>query len=183
MNSAIGLHQVGDVISLSGMNTDNTTTFLFVAGPYLDEYGVRLTNTSQPVTGDVPDQVAVNANFTWSFEWNTSLPEVNIQPGTYIVYASPAPLTKRSLLPGRYVQQTLYFQEGTEPQPTATTAAPTPVPAWTPPPAGTEVMASSGPSDDYPGRFDGDLIVYEARRGETDSDIYLYNITSGNTTA
>ena len=42
---------------------------------------------------------------------------------------------------------------------------------------------SSGPSDDYPGRFDGDLIVYEADHGEGDSDIYMYNITSGKTTA
>jgi beta propeller repeat protein len=183
MTPVTGIRPVGDAIVLSGMNTDNSTTFLFLAGPYLDENGVRLTNTSRPVFGDVPDLVTVNANMTWYFEWNTSLPEVNIGAGNYIVYASAAPLSKRNLMPGRYVQQTLYFQESLTPRPTSTTAAPTPVPTWTPPPAGVEVMASSGPSDDYPGRFDGDLIVYEARRGDRDSDIYLYNISSGETTA
>jgi beta propeller repeat protein len=45
------------------------------------------------------------------------------------------------------------------------------------------VQASSSPSDDFPGGIDDPLIVYEARRGEGDYDIYLYNITSGKTTA
>jgi beta propeller repeat protein len=79
--------------------------------------------------------------------------------------------------------QNIYFQGRLYPVLTTPIPTATPVPVWTPPPAGVEVMASSGPSDDYPGRFDGDLIVYEADRGEGNADIYLYNISSGKTTA
>jgi TolB protein len=183
MKPAADIYTLGDVITLSGMNTDNSTTFFFMIGPYLDDNGVMLTNTSRPSGGGAFDTVPVNANYTWFFEWNTSLPEVNLKEGNYVIYAAPAPLSKRALMGRVYAQQTFYFKESLTPRQTATTAAPTPVPTWTPPPAGAEVMVSSSPSDDYPGRSDGDLIVYEARRGEGDSDIYLYNITSGKTTA
>jgi beta propeller repeat protein len=182
MTPITGIYQVGDVITISGMNTDNTTTFLFMIGPYLDDNGVMLTNTSALAGKGYLDTAPVHANYTWSFAWDTSLPEVDLEGGSYVVFASAAPATKKTLTGFSSAQQTFYFEANLTPRPTPTTAAPTPVPTWTPPSSGIQVMVSSNPSDDYPGRSDGDLIVYESRRGEGDSDIYLYNITSGKTT-
>jgi beta propeller repeat protein len=175
--------KVGDVVTLSGLNTDNSTTFLFVTGPYLDENGVMLTNTSRLAIQGYFDSTPVSTTYSWSFVWNTSRPELNLNVGPYLVYAASSPRFLKALAPQTYAQQTIYFQGRLQPATTATTEAPTPVPTWTPPPAGIEVQVSSGPSDDYPGRFDGDTLVYEARRGGGDSDIYIYNMTSGNTTA
>ena len=177
------IFEVGDVVSFSGINTDNSTTYLFLTGPYLDERGVMLTNTSQLVGGGHFDSAMVSANYSWSFEWNTSGPQVNLNDGTYIVYAATAPLNRPNLAGRTYVMQNIYFQGRLHPSTTTTLATPTPAPTWTPPPAGVEVQVSSGPSNDYPGKFDGDFIVYEADRGEGNADIYVYNITSGKTTA
>ena len=177
------IFRVGEVVSFSGINTDSSTTYFFITGPYLDERGVMLTNTSQLVGVGHFDTAMVSANYSWSFEWNTSGTEVNLNDGLYILYASPAALDRNSLTGRTYVMQNIYFQGRLYPVTITPIPTPTPVPTWTPPPAGVEVMASSGPSDDYPGRFDGDLIVYEADRGEGNADIYLYNISSGKTTA
>ncbi|MDD1664859.1 MAG: hypothetical protein LUQ32_05850 [Methanomicrobiales archaeon] len=178
-----GVFKVGDTVTLSGMNTDNSTTYLFVFGPYLDERGVMLTNTSQPVGGGYFDSAVVSTNYSWSFVWNTSDPQVNLNDGMYIMYAATAPFARPNLAGRTYAMQNIYFQGRLHPAATTPVPTPAPVPTWTPPPAGVEVEVSSGPSDDYPGKFDGDLIVYEADRGQGDSDIYLYNITSGMTTA
>jgi TolB protein len=183
MEPVTGIFRVGDVVAFSGINTDNTSTFIFVTGPFLDDNGVMLTNTSRTVDGGHIDSAPVAANYSWSFSWNTSLSGVNLNDGIYVVFATTTPLSRNSLAGHLYQQQSIYFQGRLSPVTTATTAAPTPVPTWTPPPAGTEVQVSSAASDDYPGRFDGDLIVYEADRGDGNSDIYLYNITSGKTTA
>lgn len=183
MAPVTGIFKVGDTVILSGMNTDNSTTYLFITGPYLDERGVMLTNTSQLVGGGHFDSAIVSTNYSWSFEWNTSGPEVNLNDGIYVVYAATAPLNRPNLAGRTYVMQNIYFQGRLNPATTTPVPTPTPVPTWTPPPAGVEVQVSGGPSDDYPGKFDGNLIAYEADRGEGNSDIYLYNITSGKTTA
>ena len=183
MAPVLSIYRVGDPVTLSGINTENSTTFLFVTGPYLDENGVKLTNTSQLASSGYFDSVAVSKNYSWSFEWNTSLPEANLNDGIYVIYAAVAPLPRNSLTGRTYASQMISFRGRLYPVTTATSATLPPVPTWTLPPAGVEVQVSSGPSDDYPGRFDGDLLVYEARRGDGNSDIYLYNITSGKTTA
>lgn len=173
---------IGKTVTLSGINTENGTTFLFLTGPGLDESGVMLTNTSATARNGSFDSAKVT-DYAWKFEWNTSLPGVDLAEGPHAIYAVTDPLPRSSLTGRRYVTQLIVFRGRLFPATTATTMAPTPVPAWTPAPAGVEVRASSGPSDDYPGPSEGDTIVYEARRTESDSDIYLYNISDGKTTA
>jgi beta propeller repeat protein len=183
MAPVTGIFKVGDVVTFSGINTDNSSTYLFVTGPYMDERGLMLTNTSQLVGGSHFDSAVVSANYSWSFDWNTSGPEVNLNDGMYVVYASPAPRDRSGLTVLTYASQNIYFQGRLSPAVTTPIPTTAPVPVWTPPPAGVEVQVSSGPTDDYPGRFDGDLLVYKADHGDGNSDIYLYNITSGKTTA
>jgi len=174
--------QIGETVTLSGMNTENGTTFLFLTGPGLDENGVMLTDTSAMARNGSFNSVTVT-DYAWKFEWDTSLSTVNLQEGMYSIYAMTDPLPRGSLPGRRYVTGAIVFRGRLFPATTATTPAPTPVPTWTPAPAGVEVRVSTGPSDDYPGRSEGDYIVYEAKRGEGDSDIYLYNISDGKTTA
>jgi beta propeller repeat protein len=142
-----------------------------------------LSNLSRTTAEGYFDAVPVFPNYTWIFAWNTSLPEVSLAEGMYVVYAAAVPLPRNRLTGRTYATQLISFRGTVLPETTPTTVTPTPVPTWTQPPAGAEVQVSSGPSNDYPGRFDGDLLVYEADRGDGNSDIYLYNITSGATTA
>jgi len=175
--------QVGQTVTISGVNTENGTTFLFLTGPGLDGDGVMLTNTSATTKNGSYDTAKVT-DYAWKFAWNTSLPGVNLDEGGYVIYAATDPYPRSSLTGRRYVAQMISFRGRLFPATPATTAAPTPVPTWAPAPPGSEVHVSSAPSDDYPGRSDdGNYIVYEAVRGEDDSDIYLYNISDGNTTA
>jgi beta propeller repeat protein len=182
MAPIISFVRIGDVVTLSGTNTENSTTFLSMTGPYLGENGVMLTNTSRTASEGYFDSVAVFTNYSWSFDWNTSLPSVSLNEGIYVIYAAAVPLPRNRLTGRTYATQMISFRGTVLPVTTETPATPTPVPTWTQPPAGAEVQVSSASSDDYPGKFDGDLLVYEADRGDGNSDIYLYNITSGNTT-
>ncbi|HUK37924.1 MAG TPA: hypothetical protein VLV30_02265 [Methanomicrobiales archaeon] len=183
LNPMPAIYNVGDTVTVSGLNTENTTTFLFITGPYVDMNGAMLTNTSRLAINGYFDTAAVSKNFSWSFDWNTSLPGVNLNAGIYVVYASVAPVNRGALAGRTYDSQMVSFHGTALPTPAATAATPTPVPTWAPPPAGTEVQVSSGPTDDYPGRFDGgDLIPYEAMHGDGNVDLYLYNISSGKTT-
>ena len=126
--------KVGDVVTFSGINTDNSTTYLFLTGPYLDERGVMLTNTSQPVGGGHFDSAVVSTGYSWNFEWNTSGPQVNLNDGIYVLYAATAPLDRSNLVGRTYASQSIYFQGRTSPVTVPTTSTPTPVPTWTPAP-------------------------------------------------
>jgi len=183
MAPVTGVFQVGDTIHFSGISTDSSTVYLFVTGPYLDLKGVILTNTSQVVDQIHNTSVSVGTDYTWSYDWDTSDYRVNIGDGIFIVYASTIPLNALNVAGNVYASQNVYVQGRLAGLTTPTTEAPTPVPTWAPPPAGEETMVSTAPSDDYPGRFDGNLIVYEADRGEDDADIYAYDISTGRTIA
>ncbi|HXW99240.1 MAG TPA: hypothetical protein VEI51_05915, partial [Methanomicrobiales archaeon] len=154
LNPMPSIYNVGDTVTVSGLNTENTTTFLFITGPYVDMNGAMLTNTSRLAIDGYFDTAPVSRNFSWSFDWNTSLPGVNLNGGIYVVYASVAPLNKGALTGHTYDSQMVSFHGTALPTTMATPVTPTPVPTWAPPPAGTEVQVSSGPTDDYPGRFD-----------------------------
>ena len=178
-----GFFQIGEPVNLSGINTESDATSLFVIGPYLDERGTMLSNTSRfAKDGDV-DAAPVGPDRVWRFSWDTSAPGVDLNDGVFIVYAVTRPAEKNNVAGTTYVTRRIEFRGRLFPATTPPTETPTPIPTWTIPPAGTEVKVSRDPSDDIPGKFDGRTLVYEAVRGTGDSDIYLYDITTGNTTA
>ena len=178
-----GTFQIGERVNLSGLNTESDTTYLFLVGGGLDELGTMLTDTSRLAReGDV-DSAPVGSGRVWRFSWDTSAAGVGVNEGTYVVYAVTRPADLSNVDVRTYATRRIEFRGRLVPATTPPAATPTPVPTWTRPAAGIQVQVSSTPTDDIPGKFDGRFLVYESRKATGDSDIYLYDIATGNTTA
>lgn len=106
--------EFGDVINLHGVSYTGNTIYLFMTGPGLPENGVTLTDVSQRADQGMFTQVDVNSDQEWSMKWYTHRIENEIDPGTYIVYASTEPVDK-SNLGGSSTYQTLevHFKKST----------------------------------------------------------------------
>ena len=182
-----GSFPIGERVNFSGLNTDSDTTSLFLFGPYLDDRGVMLSNTSRKASEGYVDNATVGSDRVWKFSWDTSAAPVVLTEGSYVVYAVTKPADKNTLLGKTYLTVILEFRgrlvPATTPPTETPTETPTPIPTWTQPPPGMEVQVSTAPTDDIPGKFDGHFLVYEAVRGNGDSDIFLYDIATGDTTA
>lgn len=106
--------ELGDAININGVSYTGNTIYLFMTGPGLPANGVTLTDVSQRADQGKFTQVDVNSNQEWSMKWYTHRIESEIDPGTYIVYASTEPVDK-SNLGGTSTYKTLevYFKEST----------------------------------------------------------------------
>ncbi|WP_301663650.1 hypothetical protein [Methanoculleus frigidifontis] len=85
-----GTYALGDEIVLSGTCTDNITVFLFLTGPNLAINGVKLQDvTACVIDGDMTTftAVAVEADDTWEYRWDTSCLGAVMDPGRYTIYA------------------------------------------------------------------------------------------------
>ena len=102
-------YYLGEEIKLSGTNTESTTTYLFIIGPNLPANGGVLTNPKVAVIPEVnlPADIGrwnsvtadVLADNTWSYKWGTS--NVDLDAGTYTIYAVSKPYNKDSTLLSR----------------------------------------------------------------------------------
>jgi PGF-CTERM protein len=103
-------YYLGEEVQFSGTNTESTTTYLFITGPNLPTQGTSIassdprnyvdsasTGTKGVIDGSVNgfQQVSVNGDNTWSWEWGTSA--VALDAGTYTVYAVSGPEDANSL--------------------------------------------------------------------------------------
>jgi PGF-CTERM protein len=93
-------YYLGEEVQFSGTNTESQTTYLFITGPNLPSEGAQIQSTNPRYTGSANpgitngnasdfQQVSVNGDNTWSWEWGTS--DVAIDAGTYTVYAVSGP--------------------------------------------------------------------------------------------
>jgi trimeric autotransporter adhesin len=91
-------YYLGEEIKLSGINTETETTYFFVIGPNLRSSGAQLESPSDAViTGDestFADSV-VEADDTFKYTWSTS--GVDLDAGTYTIYAVSEPVDKNDL--------------------------------------------------------------------------------------
>jgi len=95
-----GTYYLGEVIDLSGTNTDSNTVYLYLVGPNLPTNGVSLadiTVTSLDNNAATFKSVDVNTDNTWTYKWDTSQLTVTIDAGTYTIYAAAEPQTKDNL--------------------------------------------------------------------------------------
>jgi PGF-CTERM protein len=95
-----GTYYLGETIKLSGTNTDNTTTHLFLIGPNLDANGDSVADISVATRDEVAwtfKTVAVNTDDTWSYKWDTSALSKTLDAGTYTIYAAADPRYKAKL--------------------------------------------------------------------------------------
>lgn len=98
-------YYLGEEVKFSGTNTESQTTYLFISGPNLGEYGSAMapndlnprasanklpSGTTRPSTaGDLLVQAAVQGDNTWSYKWGTS--SIALDAGTYTIYATSQP--------------------------------------------------------------------------------------------
>ncbi len=94
-------YYLGEEIKFSGTNTETYTTYLFIMGPNLKQYGSKI-NVANPRSAEVNNGViadfqtaSVLGDNTWSWKWGTS--NVALDAGTYTIYAVSQPSNYNNL--------------------------------------------------------------------------------------
>jgi len=98
-----GVAYIGDAITLSGSNLNSDTVFLFVTGPNLPANGGRITDPMTAVIDNNPvsfNNYEVLDDHTWEYNWQTA--NINLDPGTYTIYAVSTPNSKNNLTNTQY---------------------------------------------------------------------------------
>jgi hypothetical protein len=103
---------LGETINLHGESYNSDEIYLFMTGPGLPENGVSLTNPLKRADQGFFTTIDVGSDQTWSFKWDTSKLENEIDPGTYTVYAVNAPVDKSNLDGHSYQTQSVFLQDG-----------------------------------------------------------------------
>jgi len=91
-------YYLGEDIKLSGINTETETTYFFIVGPNLRSSGAQLESPSDAViTGDASTfaDATVEADDTFKYTWSTS--GVDLDAGTYTIYAVSETVDKNDL--------------------------------------------------------------------------------------
>jgi len=107
----------GEEVTLSGINTDNKSTWLYMTGPGLDAVGAGLADPGMvqvPVTGDR----------NWSFVWDTGALEGVLENGTYTLYAVSGPKAADELEGFAYATASLELLNSGWPAPGITEISP-----------------------------------------------------------
>ena len=103
--SGTGTYAIGEEISLSGTCSDSNTVYLFLTGPNRPTNGIRFEDINTGVIGarvqtgneSTFTRVAVEADDTWTYRWDTSRAKNRLDAGGYTAYAVSAPRGKDSL--------------------------------------------------------------------------------------
>ena len=94
---------LGEEVKFTGTNSETDFTYLFITGPNLPSDGGQMTDprkavsTLDPATFQPSDVLEDN---TWEYKWQTS--NLNIDAGTYTVYAVATPSDKSMLSDTQY---------------------------------------------------------------------------------
>lgn len=121
--SGDGSYYLGEEVTFSGTNTDSDYTYLFMTGPNLSTNGVKVDAPNTPaVSGQEASFVraTVKTDNTWEFKLDTS--GLQIDAGTYTVYAVNEPLNKGDLSNAKYDTVSIVVKK---PFVTATVSSPT----------------------------------------------------------
>ena len=110
-------YYLGELIKLSGTNTESTTTYLYIYGPNLNTEGAQihlLNPRNGSVINDDPStfkQIPVNGDGTWSWSWSTS--SMALDAGTYIIYAVSQPKSRSHIIDAAYATTSISFGKPT----------------------------------------------------------------------
>ena len=94
---------LGEQIQLSGTNTETDSTYLYITGPNLPTTGGQMSDPRTPVVPGDPATFSpedVLADNSWSFKWQTA--DLNIDAGTYTIYAVATPDNRDNLANTQY---------------------------------------------------------------------------------
>jgi len=103
--------KIGSIYTLSGINSISDKTYLFIKGPNLPEYGVRLDDLSvTSISGDENTfiVVPVNSQNHWTYHWDSwALNNGMLFPGNYVIYARNYPLNYDDIIFGEHASNDL----------------------------------------------------------------------------
>jgi len=103
---------LGQEVKLSGTNSETDTVYLFITGPNLPSQGGKLT---EPRTGVVNGNAGtfttadVLDDNTWEYKWQTA--NLNIDAGTYTIYAVATPSDKNNLADTQYATVSIIIRK------------------------------------------------------------------------
>ena len=103
---------LGEQVLLTGTNTETDSTYLYITGPNLPTTGGQMTDPRTPVTPGDPTTFSpqdVQADNTWSFKWQTA--DLNIDAGTYTIYAVATPDDRDNLANTQYATVSLIISK------------------------------------------------------------------------
>jgi len=101
----------GEDLPLAGTAPGLTVVYLFLTGPNLPDPGISLVGGNNVATG-VPGsftRVAVQADGSWSFTWQTRSVGRTLDPGTYTLYIVQEPLARPDLGDTVFTTQAIVF--------------------------------------------------------------------------
>ncbi|WP_157199024.1 flagellar basal body L-ring protein FlgH [Methanolacinia paynteri] len=101
--SGDGKFYEGELITFTGTNSESDYVYLFVCGDALDANGDKFDDPgTAAVTGKENTfvKVAADSHDTWEYELDTT--ELDLDPGTYTVYAVTEPANKEDLSGGSF---------------------------------------------------------------------------------
>jgi len=96
-------YYLGEEIKLSGTNSETDTAYLFITGPNLPTVGGMIKSPKKAVSNGQPasfDTANVLDDNTYEFKWQTA--NLELDAGTYTIYAASAPVDKDHLNDGQY---------------------------------------------------------------------------------
>ncbi len=96
-------YYLGEEVKLVGTNSETSYTYLFITGPNLPTNGGQLVSPREPVINGQPATFTVadvQDDFTWDYKWQTA--NLEIDAGTYTIYALSAPNNRESLSDAQY---------------------------------------------------------------------------------
>ncbi|HWQ67412.1 MAG TPA: MEMAR_RS02690 family S-layer glycoprotein [Methanospirillum sp.] len=96
-------YYLGEEVKLSGTNSETDISYLFITGPNLPTNGAMLKSPKKAVNNAQPasfDQADVQDDDTWEYKWQTA--NLEIDAGTYTIYATSAAVDKDNLNDAEY---------------------------------------------------------------------------------
>ena len=103
---------LGEEIKLTGTNSETDFTYLYITGPNLPTAGGVMTDPRTPVTPGDPATFTpqdVLEDNTWSYKWQTA--NLNIDAGTYTVYAVATPVNRDNLANAQYATVSIIIRK------------------------------------------------------------------------
>ncbi|HNQ28489.1 MAG TPA: MEMAR_RS02690 family S-layer glycoprotein [Methanolinea sp.] len=103
---------LGQEVKLTGTNSETDTVYLFITGPNLPSQGGRLTDPRTGVVNGVTTSFTtadVLDDNTWEYKWQTA--NLNIDAGTYTIYAVATPSDKNTLADTQYATVSIIIRK------------------------------------------------------------------------
>ncbi len=103
---------LGEEVKLTGTNSETDFTYLYITGPNLPTAGGMMTDPRTAVTPGDPSTFTpqdVLEDNTWSYKWQTA--NLNIDAGTYTVYAVATPDNRDNLANTQYATVSIIIRK------------------------------------------------------------------------